>query len=97
MAFTANVTVNKTAWTVLATGLSTVTVQMQQGGNVRIHIADTADVPSDASDEGILIGRLSAGVASSLSAGGLQAGGGDVTVWGKSASDNEEIVTVLAY
>lgn len=96
MAFTQNIEVNRETWTLLAEGMTTVSIQMQQGGNVLIHIADAATPPDDAEDVGIMIGRTYGGVANSLSAGGLQAGGA-VNVWGKSHKDAAETVTVLAY
>lgn len=96
MAKTEEVTVSKDAWTLVAEGLATVAVQLQNNGSVRIHVADAADAPEDDNDAGLLISRGYEDVPSAWSAGGLQATGA-VNVWVRSGRQEDVTILVLAY
>lgn len=91
---TREVTINKTGWTLIASGTAFVAVQLANAGRVRIHMADLASPPDDSSKVGINIARNFPGVESGFSAGGLP---DETGVWARSLSDTEETLFVLTY
>ena len=93
-ALTQEVTINKDGWTVVASGVAFVAIQLSNPGRVRLHMADQANPPDDASMVGINIARNFPGVESGFSAGGLPDG---TAVWARSMSDQEEKIVVLTY
>ena len=93
-AITQEIAITKSGWTKISDGEKFVAIQLSNQGRVKIHVADTASPPGNASVVGINIARNFTGVESAFSMGGLPDG---TAVWVRSQTDDNEVITVLTY
>lgn len=87
-------TLTNSAWTVLADGVTTVLVQINNPGNVEIIVRDSTLPAPTGNEAGIVIGRNLDRDSPGFSAGNMP---NTTKVYGRSKKDAAEEVIVLSY